>query len=265
VGINTVRGLAPGAESLLSHPFLNAQGSPAPVVAVREVGKGRSVAVMTDTTWKWALPHVGAGGRGDAHRRFFANALRWLIRDPELSRVKVTTDQNEYEPGSPVVVNVRTFDSSYAPQGEVEVSLEIKSLELTDENKTLRETLKTDLSGTLSYVFSPKNSGTFRVSTKAQVAGRSIGADDDAFVVRSLKTESAHIQPRREILEEMAQKSGGQVVSEGESARLVFKDQGVSKVHRQKTEPLGHEAIVLILLVFLLASEWYWRRRKGFV
>ena len=48
------------SEALLAHPFLNAEGGPQPVVAVREVGKGRSMAVLTDSTWAWSLPHVGA-------------------------------------------------------------------------------------------------------------------------------------------------------------------------------------------------------------
>ena len=45
---------------------------------------------------------------------FFANALRWLIRDPELSRAKIVVDLPDaaagIEPGTEVPLEVRTFN-----------------------------------------------------------------------------------------------------------------------------------------------------------
>ena len=127
-GLNLVLGLSDGAESLLVHPFLNAGDRGAPVVATREVGKGRSLAVLTDSTWLWSLPHVGGGGRGDAHRRFFANALRWLIRDPELSRVKVNVGKTSVGPEEEVPLEVRSFDASYRPEGGAKLEVKLLSL-----------------------------------------------------------------------------------------------------------------------------------------
>jgi len=63
----------------------------------------------------------------------------------------------------------------------------------------------------------------------------------------------------------MAARTGGQVVLEGASSKLKFKDHQKSKVHRQKTEALWSTPLVLAPLMLLFALEWWWRRRRGFV
>ena len=71
-GVNRVARPKANAQTLLAHPFLNdVNGKPLPVVAVSEVGRGRSMAIMTDSTWMWSLPQAATGGRADAHRKFF--------------------------------------------------------------------------------------------------------------------------------------------------------------------------------------------------
>jgi uncharacterized membrane protein len=259
-GVNLVRGLKPDAEALLTHPFLNAGGQPAPVVAVREVGRGRSVAVMTDTAWHWALPHVGAGGRGDAHRRFFANALRWLIRDPELSRVKVTTDKSEYDPGEPVIATVRSFDAKYAAEGGANVKLTLAPL---DGGAAESREGVTDKTGALELSFTGLAPGAWRVRVDAMSAGRAIGADENAFVVRRARAEALHVEPRAELLEAMAGSGGGRFVHVEDAGEVSFKDHGSVRVHRQRTEPLWSALWPLLVVAALAATEWWWRRRRG--
>jgi len=57
-------------------------------------------------------------------------------------------------------MNVRTFDSRYAPQGGVEVTLEIQNLEL-GKGEVQSETLVSDEQGSVRFVFSPQSAGTY--------------------------------------------------------------------------------------------------------
>ena len=264
-GVNLVAGLMPGAEALLAHPFLNAEGGPQPVVAVREVGKGRSMAVLTDSTWAWSLPHVGAGGRGDAHRRFYANALRWLIRDPELSRVKIMVATPVVGPKDDIVLDVCLFNARYQPEGGDALKLTLTALDATDAS-VAPPTIEgvTNESGAWRGTFHPPQAGAWRVRVEALHEGRAIGADEDAFVVKNAEVEKLYREPRPEVLEAIAAASGGRSVSPNDVASLSFIDHEVERVHRQKTEPLWNRYEVLIVVMLLAGGEWWWRRRRGF-
>src|SRR6185437_16946478 len=216
-------GLADGAETLLAHPFLNVDGpsgqQAAPVVAVREVGKGRSMAVLTDSTWFWSLPHVGNGGRGDAHRRFYANALRWLIRDPELSRAKIVVDLPDVakgvEPGVPVPLEVRSFNAKYQPEAKDIVKLSLVPLDAPDGTAPIIVDGVTGDDGTFHTQFNPPSPGAWRAKVDATdgKTGKPIGTDEDAFVVRATATEKLHREPRADVLAALAAAGAGQAVT----------------------------------------------------
>lgn len=270
-GVNLVAGLREGADVLLAHPFLNVGSEPAPVVAVAEVGKGRSMAVLTDSTWFWGLPHVGAGGRGDAHRRFFANALRWLIRDPELSRARIVVDLPDatrgVEPGSAVPLEARTFNSRYQPEGGDRVVITLTPLDATDGTApTILEGTTGD-DGAWRGSFEPPSSGVWRARVDAKAGGddtKPIGSDEDAFVVRATAAEKLFAEPRPEVLAALASAGGGRAVPVDEVRGLPFVDRKLTRVHRQRTEPLWNQAWVIGALTVLAGAEWWWRRRRGF-
>ena len=267
-GVNLVAGLADGAETLLAHPFLNVDKGPAPVVAVREVGKGRSMAVLTDSTWVWSLPHVGNGGRGDAHRRFYANALRWLIRDPELSRAKIVVDLPDaakgVEPGVAVPLEVRTFNAKYQAEGKDPVKITLTPLDAPDGTAPIVVDGVSGDDGTFRASFKPPSPGAWRVRVDAQSNGKSIGTDEDAFVVRATATEKLHREPRADVLQAIAAAGAGKAVGVDGVRGLPFIDHEVERVHRQKTEPLWNRGWALAVVVALAGVEWWWRRRRGF-
>jgi uncharacterized membrane protein len=99
-GLNRVRRLPPGqgATVLLEAPAILVEGQPAPVVAVREVGRGRSLAVTTDSTWYWGFLAAESGRGGRAHQRFWVEALRWLVRDTDAEEQKGAAPAPSPEP-----------------------------------------------------------------------------------------------------------------------------------------------------------------------
>lgn len=271
-GLNLVAGVREGADVLLAHPFLNVGSQPAPVVVVAEIGKGRSMAVLTDSTWGWGLPHVGAGGRGDAHRRFFANALRWLIRDPELSRTRITVDLPDatrgVEPGTAVPLEVRTFNSRYQPEGGDTVRLTLTPLDAADGTPPVIIDGVTGEDGSFHTTFLPPATGVWRARVDASAgpagAQKAIGADEDAFVVRATAAEKLFSEPRPDVLAALAAAGGGRAVQADDVRDLPFVDREVQRVHRQRTEPLWNRLWVVAALVGLAGAEWWWRRRRGF-
>ncbi len=272
-GMNLVAGLAPDAVALLTHPTMNDDdGRAQPVVAVRDVGKGRSVAILTDTTWHWALPQAasGRGASGDAHRKLLANTLRWLIRDPELSHVKLTLDAKGdiargVEPGAPVTAEVRAFDARYDAEAGAKLRLTLLPLDTAGSRQApVVVQGETGADGTFRAPLSPSGPGAWRVRVEVEKNGQPIGIDEDVFVVRATSLERLYGEARPDLLASLAAAGGGQSVDVDDVKGLPFVDHGRVRVHRQKTEPLWNHPAVLAALTLLAAGEWWWRRRRGF-
>jgi uncharacterized membrane protein len=271
-GLNLSAGLQPGATALLTHPFVNTDdGTPQPVIAVRDVEKGRSVAITTDTTWHWSLPQVGlGGGRGDAHRKLLANTLRWLIRDPELSRVKLSLDADArgVEPGAAVTALVAAQNANYQPEEGANVVVTLVPLDADARGNGAAlvppAPVVTAADGLARVVLHPDRAGAWRVKVEVTKDGNLVGVDENVFVVRTASLERLHAEARPDILAAMAGASGGRAVDVESVTGLPFVDHGRMRVHRQKTEPLWNSAWALAGVVVLAGLEWWWRRRRGF-
>ena len=106
------------------HPTLRTDaGEPAPVLAVTDAGKGRTLALLTDTSWHWGFLAAGAGDDGRTFQRFWESAIRWLVRDPALTLLRVELDRVEYRRGQPAAARVRTLHADYTPASDVAVQL----------------------------------------------------------------------------------------------------------------------------------------------
>lgn len=271
-GLNKTAGLTEGAAALLTHPFENGpDGQPQPVIAVRDVEKGRTVAVMTDTTWHWSLPQVGKGsGHTDAHRKLLANALRWLIRDPELSRVKLELDADPrgVEPGVAVVADVRAQDPLYQPEVGASVTVTLvpldgapgASLPPTADG----EGVVTGSDGVARVTLRPDRAGAWKVRAEVKKGTEVVGVDEDVFVVRQASLERLYAEARPEVLSAIAAAAGGRSVEPDDVKGLPVADHGRVRIHRQKTDPVWNTWSVLAVIVGLAAIEWWWRRRRGF-
>ena len=69
------------------------------MLAVTDAGKGRTLALTTDTSWHWGFLAAGAGDDGRTFQRFWESAIRWLVRDPALTLLRVELDRVEYRRG----------------------------------------------------------------------------------------------------------------------------------------------------------------------
>jgi hypothetical protein len=160
---------------------------------------------------------------------------------------------------------VRTFNARYQPEGKDPVKVTLTPLDAPDGTApTVLEGVTGD-DGTWRGTFSPPSPGAWRARVEAADAGgASIGADEEAFVVRATATEKLHREPRPDVLQALAAAGGGRFVKADDVVGLPFVDREVERVHRQRTEPLWNQGWSLALVVILAGSEWWWRRRRGF-
>jgi uncharacterized membrane protein len=262
-GINRVPRARAGATTLLVHPTLKGpDGKPAPVLVASNVGKGRSLALLTDTAWHWGLPAAGEGDDGRAFQRFWENAIRWLVRDPALTLLRIELDRVEYRRAQAPVARVRAMHADYSPAVNVDVTLALAAADAAPDAKPLRKlTGTTNADGETQIDLGALAPGAYRVAGHATVDGHDV-AEDKTFVVRAEGRELDDVAARDHVLRELAQAGHGDYRFEDFGHPAVRAPREV-RVGSHRTVELWSSPLLLFAGIALLSLEWFLRRRAG--
>jgi len=263
VGINRVAGLRPGARALLVHPTQKSgDDKPAPVLAVSDVGRGRTLALLTDSAWNWGFQAAGAGDDGRAFQRFWEGAMRWLVRDPALTLLHIDLDKVEYRKSQTVSARVRTLRADYTGAPGVDVALELRPVESSESAAPLQALkLTTGGDGEAQFEFAGLNPGAYRLFGRATLDGRAV-EERATFVIRSEGHELDDVVSRDDVLREIASASGGEFRA-GSLGDPSIKPPRKVRVGSLRTVEIWSSPFMLLLAVALLAAEWTLRRRSG--
>ena len=263
-GANLTRA-KPGATVLLDHPLQNVDGRPAPLLALWEYGRGRSMVLATDASWHWSFTSHVDGAPERSYDRFWSNALRWLVRDPELTTLRVTADPPQVEPGKPVAALVTARLPDYAPADGAQVVVELHSVE--DRQVIATQTGTTGSDGVVRVEFPPVKPGAYKLEATATRGEQSLGEGDDAVAVRAVGPELSDASVRGDLLQALAKETSGRAFQLPRSGLpdLPLIDPPVVEVGRSKDQPLWDRWYYLLALATLLGGEWFLRRRFGYV
>ncbi len=259
-GFNASVGLMPGAQALLEHPSL--PGNP-PLVATREVGQGRTLSVATDSLWFWRFLAVSDGGSGREFDRFWSNSLRWLVRDPELARVRLKADRSVVLLGDPVGAEVTVLGPDYRGLAGATVRAELLQVE---GKKRVGEprTATTGAEGSAALSFGKVAPGTYLIRVEAEREGERIGRAEEPVIVEASDIELQTPFLRSDILRALAEGSGGRYLEIGDALpELEIKDARRVEVDRSRRIPVWNGFAALGVLVLLAGAEWWLRRRAG--
>ena len=193
----------PGAAALLAHPTLRTEdGKPAPVLAATDAGKGRSLALLTDSGWHWGFLAAGDGDDGRTFQRFWENAIRWLVRDPALTLLRLELDRLEYRRDQPIAARVRTMHADYSPASDVPVALALYPADNADRGQTAAHAVGSPPTRTARPTWTCP--GWRRAPTawsgQATIDGRSV-TEEQTFVIRPEGNELEDVISQRAVLQ----------------------------------------------------------------
>jgi len=262
-GINKVPRARAGATTLLAHPTLKgSDGKPAPVLVAADAGKGRALALLTDSAWHWGFLAAGEGDDGRAFQRFWENAIRWLVRDPALTLLRLELDRLEYRRNQPIAVRVRAMHADYSPAPDVEVTLAVVGTAAAVSAEPIRSVrARTDADGEAQVDLGTLPPGAYRLTGHATVDARAV-AQEETFVVRAGGPELDDVAARDRVLREIAQASGGSYAFEKLDDVAIRPSREV-RVGRQESVEIWSTPPLLMIGIALLALEWALRRRLG--
>jgi len=263
-GLNLVKA-KPGARVLLEHPLLNVAGHEAPVLVVADEERGRSMALMTDSSWLWSFPAEGRGLSNRYYEHFWNNAIRWLVRDPDLTTLQVTAEPPSVEPGTAVGAVVTAREPDYQPAAGAAVTLELSAVRDRRVVATAHATTGPD--GTARVSFPAQPVGAYRVHAVAKAGDRVLGEGEDAVAVRTLGPELTDASVRMDLLSTLARDTGGKAyrLPLQSLPDLPLLDPPIVEVGRSRDRPLWDRWEWLLVLATALGLEWVLRRRYGYI
>lgn len=260
-GLNRAARVRAGATVLMTHPReKTSDGQPAPVLAVADMGKGRTLGLLTDSAWHWGFLAAGAGDDGRAFQRFWDNAIRWLVRDPALTLLRVELDRTDTRRGQAVPVRLRSLHADYTPAGDVEIALEVIAVGAEAPARELRAVTGAQGEATIELADLPP--GAYRLRARATIDGRAI-EESRTLVVRPEGRELEDVIARPDWLAALSEASGGEAYRD-ELGRAPIKPMRQERLGRRRAIELGAHPGLMVLALALLCAEWYLRRRWGY-
>lgn len=264
--INQVQAIKPGASVFATVTDFDQRQHPAMVS--QRYGEGRTAALMVADLWRWGMKD--AEQRADMDK-LWRQMMRWLVVDVG-ERVEVDA-RTETEGANPVTrFSVRVRDNAFRPQDDASVRLEVAMVDPVGA-ESAEESGKSEIfaepsleeSGLFEAAFYPPQSGGYRARAVVRDGeGNLMGEKETGWALNPAAEEFRSLVPNRELLESIAEATGGRVLSLDEvaafSATLSMLEAPVSETW---TRPLWHAPWVFLLALACFAGEWALRRWKG--
>lgn len=243
--------------------LLRTKGADAlPLLALYEAGKGRTLALATESMWQWQFSRSGKGAALEESRQFIKNALRFLVGDPTEGLVEVEMKKNRFLKREEVQAIVKARTRNYEVNAKTQVKIEIEDF---DTGKIINEQkLVADQEGRVTVTWKPMGDGSFILKASVDLPQGGVAKGQGVFLVEGQTNEWVDPAIQDQFLKKIAEKTGGQsFVLPLKNFEAQIKPKLSYDVVHQKKFPL-YKTIELFLLIFtFLAVEWWYRRRLG--
>ena len=218
----------------------------------------RTLAVFAGGLWRWDLARRPEDPSGSGYRGIISRILRWLTTDRDAEAIAFTPASDLFAGGEEVELVARVHDEAMRPLDAAEVFAEVSH---GGESRTL----KLESTGDGRYVgrMAPWGEGSYRAQAHIRTGAGEFSRRAD-FIVDAFRLEEAELRMRPNRLRAIANASGGALLFPGQidSLRHLLPVREGTEVIRGSWRPFGRW-ITLILVVAVLAAEWFVRTRTG--
>ncbi len=253
---NAVAELKPGA-SLLAEIATPSGNKPA--LVAQRFGTGRSLALLVGDFWRWSMRRATL--ETDDLAQSWRQLARWLTSDvPKRVSVEVTPPSESLQPHR---LTITLRDATYKALDNATVKLKVTEPDgdIVDA-VAVPDPLKAGVY--LADYWSAQDGG-YRCSIEASAPdGEALEPIRTGWTAQPSAAEFARIEPNNEILKQLAERSGGELVPIDELDSFVASlPTRKVPITEQRIEPLWHRPWLILFAIGCLCFEWGLRRWKG--
>lgn len=258
IGINPTGGPKPGATILVQSSNRDAGGQFPALLAFQRFGRGKSMALTTDSIWRWRMQQEF---KNNFHDQFCRQVVRWLLNEVP-DQVNLDTDKGSYSREETVTLQAEANDEAFMHLNNAQVSARVKAP--SGALTTVPLIWDSSKEGQYTATFKPQEDGIHEVTAEAFRGTRSLGIARANFVIADSLEEFHDANLKSDLLKKIAADTGGRYYTADTLRTLPedisYSDKGASRLEEKE---LWDMPVLFLLLAGCFTGEWILRKRKG--
>jgi uncharacterized membrane protein len=262
-GANVLGDVRGGGVVLWTHPTrLTKSGAPMPVLAIGDIGDGRTIAMGTDGGWLLEFSALGARTSGRGHGALWDGLLGWLMRDPRFEPAQLELGGG-CTGGLPTSVRAHLLPAAPGAKPDM-VTLDVARLDKQDKKTApVHLTAPRPPAGsdpTVELTIPPLEAGGFAARMRVG-SGPATRRD---FACEAGGDEWADSRPDPERLRALATAAGGTFSWADDLTTLPLPKPTVVSAERHVV-PVAPPWLWTLVAALAFGAHWFARRRSGLV
>jgi uncharacterized membrane protein len=252
----------PGATVILEAKAVRDKNRAFPLLVEERYGRGRTMAFLASDTWRWRML---LESKNTWFETFWRNLARYMVESVRRP-LEVSTERSFYDRGEQVQIRAEVANNKFVSITDARAIARVTAPSGRTVELALKPEFDNGFDGYLGQLPADED-GLYRVEVTAQ-RGQSnketLGIARTSFSVGLVNREAYGAAQNRELLGRIAAETGGNYYTL-DRARALLED--ITHTDRgnslRETRDLWDMPINFLLVVVLVAAEWFIRKRKG--
>ncbi|HRH57246.1 MAG TPA: hypothetical protein PLS10_06315 [Chitinophagales bacterium] len=233
-----------------------------PLILFNEVNGKKIGMICGEGIWRWRLNEFAQNKNFDATDEIINKCVQYLTVKGDKRRFRIHTPKNVFNANEAIQIDAELYNESYELVNGVDANCVVKG----DNGKEYSFTFdKTINAYTLNAGILPV--GNYTVNAKATYKAKANVAICN-FSVRPVIIETLNTQANHQLLNILANQSGGKMYSPASMTEIVNDIENNNKVKSIlfdtfNTQPLIDMKWLFFIILLLLISEWFIRKYNG--
>ncbi len=254
--------IKPGATVILEARNAKDKARTVPLLAEQRYGRGRTMAFLTNDTWRWRMQ---LESKNTSHENFWRQTLRYLVSTTP-NPIEVLSERDVYAAGDPVRIRSEVHDKKFEAVKDATVTARITKPSGQTIEMPMAFNFPAESADANDYQteYKPDEQGLYKIEMTARKAGATLGTAQSSFLVTELNREFHDAAQNVELLKRIAAETGGKYFPLSKANELI---EELTYLEGKNSERISLDLwdmpINLLLLIGLASAEWFLRKRKG--
>jgi hypothetical protein len=224
---------------------------------------GQRMGILTgEGLWRWQLDEYKTFGNHHAVEELLSQAVQYLTANANRQKFRVYPAKNVFDEGENVLLNAELYDDALELTNTPDVKIDLK-----DQSGKNYSFLFTRNGQSYQLDAGTLPSGEYTYTANTSLGNRVFNANGQ-LTVKALNLETRQSAANHQLLNQIARQSGGQMLLPsqiGKLADLIRKNDNIKTVVYQDNHYSDFIDVkwVFALILLLLSTEWFLRKREG--
>ena len=233
-----------------------------PLLAEQRYGRGRTMAFLTNDTWRWRMQ---LESKNTSHENFWRQTLRYLVSSTP-NPIEVLSERDVYATSDPVRIRSEVHDKKFEAIKDATVTAKITKPSGQAIEMPMAFNFPAESADANDYQaeYKPDEKGLYKIEMTARKAGATLGTAQSSFLVTELNREFHDAAQNVELLKRIAAETGGKYFPLSKANELIEELTYLEGKNSERVSlDLWDMPVNFLLLLGLASAEWFLRKRKG--